>query len=359
MKDSHDLLRKIIDTDICLEKVGLEEKIKKYDLIKYPELYNFAHDEKQIKNIISLLRKLQQCHVIDEKDIVDYIVSLLTHKTHYGFLCELLTLSYLQRNKVEFDVEVKVDSSKLLSKNNVALDGYIENIDTYFDVKGFGLQQYAKVKFIRLIEPYFPGSSILIDGFYDVNYADVENYAFKDKVRIVDELKDKGRCSIYEINWTVRTSTDRVTSSIGEMNPYCEAENNKNFIFRKCSQFTKDSPFILICTFENQFNCNLVTNFSNHTDIMTRSLARRAFIEFNNSTEMANTIDSKCGKDVTLSQASKSLSGILFLDAYNDKSWMYLNPNAYNKLDRYKLERAFDFRLPYEMYVDDFQNDNY
>ncbi len=45
---------------------------------------------------------------------------------------------------MEFNVEIEIYSGKLLSKNNVILDGYIKEINAYFDVKGFGLQQYAK-----------------------------------------------------------------------------------------------------------------------------------------------------------------------------------------------------------------------
>jgi len=359
MKKSHELVSKIIASEVCFNNLRLEEKIKNYDLIDYPELYNFAHNDKQLSNILALLSSLRMQSKIEDADTADYLSSLLTHKTHYGFLCELLSLSYLQRNHVEFSVNVSVDENNVLSKNKVSLDGYIGEIDTFFDVKGFGIQEYAKINFIRLIEKYFPDSSVLINGSYDVSYYDVEKFAFRNKEKVVDDLMDTGRSSINELHWHIRLSNDKVRTSEGTMTPYKEADNNKNFIFRKCSQFTTSSPFLLICTFDNQFNFNLVTNFTSHTDIMTRSLARRAFIEFQHSEKLATEIDPKCKTETTLSRASKSLSGILFIDAYNDKSWLYLNPNAKCKLDRYKLEQAFDFRFPYEMYFDGFMNDNY
>lgn len=359
LKESQELVSKIVGSEVCFHNLGIEEKVKNYNLIDYPELYNFAHNDKQITNILALLSNLKMNGKVDDADIANYIASLLTHKTHYGFLCELLSLSYLQRNNVTFDVEVSVDEENVLSKSTVSLDGYIEEIDTFFDVKGFGIQEYAKSTFARHVEKYFPGSSVLINGSYDGSYEDVERFAFRNKAKVINDLRETGRSFIDELQWDIRVSNEKVRSSIGKMNPYREAEENKNFIFRKCSQFTTGSPFLLICTFDNQFNCNLVLNFTSHTDIMTRSLARRAFVEFKQLQELAKNIDSKCKSDVTLSQASKSLSGILFIDAYNDKSWLYLNPNAYHKLDRHKLERAFDFQFPYEMHIDDFENDNY
>lgn len=358
-KKSHELIAKIIVKEPSFQAMNLEKRIKDIELIEYPELYNFSQNDKKIDEILVLLLKLMAENIISYNDASKYLVSLLSEKTHYGFLCELMALSYMVRNNVKIRVEVEQENSKLLSSNSVALDGYIEEIDTFFDIKGFGVQSYAKIGFARLIEKEFPGSSVLISGDYDVSYDDINTFAFKDKNRVIDELRATGKSKIDDIYWSLRLSNERIRTSEGEFNPYREAENNKLFIFRKCSQFTVNSPFVLICAFDNQFNQNLTVNFGSHTDTMTRSIARRAFIEFKCSNEQAINVDKKCKPNVTLSDASLALSGILFLDMYNDKSWFYLNPNAKNKLDESALERAFDFKLPVKMAIDTFEYDNY
>ena len=151
MNTAHDLIDELKKMDQSIDDLTIKSKLTDFSLDELPELYNFSRNSKQIETILLLLRNLKSQNKINRKNITDYLVSLISKKTHYGFLCELLTLSYLQRNNVEIDVEVNINSSSILSKNSVAIDGYIEKIDTYFDVKGFGLQQYAKTAFERLI----------------------------------------------------------------------------------------------------------------------------------------------------------------------------------------------------------------
>lgn len=354
----YELRDKMHELEPRLKALGFTDTLTDINLNDHPELFNFAQDNGKITRILSLLFSFREGGKISSNDINNYLKSLLSHKTHYGFLCELLTLSYLHRNHVEFDVEVEVPPKDNLSKNVVSLDGMTKS-GVSFDVKGFGLQEYTKAQFSRLVEKEFPGYSVLINGKYDVSYNDIEKYAFPSRQRVISELKASNRSQIDELDWDIRISNERIRFSAGESSPYAEAENNKNFFFRKCSQFTTKKPFILICAFDNQFNNNLVINFSSHTDIMTRSLSRRAFMEFKNSEKDATCLDKKCRNDVKLSTASKHLSGILFYDIYNDKSWLYLNPNAEHKLDRHKIDSMFNFETPEDILIDDFSNDNY
>ncbi|MCY7297240.1 hypothetical protein [Alteromonas sp. a30] len=353
-----ELTEKMYKLEPRLKSLGFSDSLTTTNLDNYPELFNFAQDDEKITRILSLLFSLREGGKINESGIKTYLKSLLSHKTHYGFLCELLTLSYLHRNHVDFDVEVEVSPHDNLSKNTISLDGKTKS-GVFFDIKGFGLQEYAKAQFSRLVEKEFPGHSVLINGKYDVSYNDIEKYAFPNTQRVISELKTSNRSQIEELYWDIRISNERIRSSVGESSPYAEAENNKNFIFRKCSQFTTRDPFILICTFDNQFNTSLSINFSSHTDIMTRALSRRAFMEFKNSDEYATCLDKKCKSDIKLSTASKYLSGILFYDIHNEKSWFYLNPNAEHKIDRHKINCIFNFENPENMYTDDFSNDNY
>lgn len=358
-KTKHELIKKIIQIEPSFAKFRLEEEISD-DVLEH-ELYNFYHNEKQIKKISSLLVFLNKNGKINDDKSKIYLKSLLD-RNHYGFLCEIMSLSYLHENNINFNVEVEIQNNLILSKNNVNLDGYIDEFDIYFDIKGFGIQQYARESFNRLISKSFPNKFIMIDGNYDVSYEDIEAYAFTKKQEIICNLQNNNNFYIEELNWKISLS-DREERSIhlstGTINPYQEANNNKNFIFRKSSQFTKNSKFLLICAFDNQFNLTLTTNFAEQTDILTRALARRAFIEFSKSSTKANKLDKKCKDKYFLSQASQLLSGILFLNFYKNETWLYLNPNATHKLTRNNIEQLFNFELPIDMLIDDFEFDNY
>ena len=65
-----------------------------------------------------------------------------------------------------------------------------------------------------------------------------------------------------------------------------------------------------------------------------------------------------------MSDAIKLISGIVFLNVNkshvkNEKSiWIYVNPNAQNKIPRYQLDQLANYSY-YSVISDDFMFDNY
>jgi len=114
----------------------------------------------------------------------------------------------------------------------------------------------------------------------------------------------------------------------------------------------------LIFGFSYRLNPLLAINLNNSTMTALRALARRAFMQVTDDKTPVDKFDRRADK-TPLNEASKLLSGILFVNFENDEAWLFLNPRAKHKLTRDHLDRIFDFMLLHIVYFDDFSHDDY
>jgi hypothetical protein len=96
----------------------------------------------------------------------------------------------------------------------------------------------------------------------------------------------------------------------------------------------------------------------------TRALARRSFMQFTNDLKPLNEVCRQVNSDITLSDATKALSAIFFLNLSPEDtelgrptlhSSIYLNPRATYPLTQVDLFRSINPNI----LVDDFSDDNY
>jgi hypothetical protein len=124
-----------------------------------------------------------------------------------------------------------------------------------------------------------------------------------------------------------------------EFDPYRLAKENALFPFKDAKQFTRNNPFILIFVVHPWFNAlSLHRDFNGGGTTFTRSLARRAFMQFSNDSTPLNSVCEGVPSDVTLGDASRLLSAIFFVNvwpleaepaiSYTLPSWLYLNPRV-------------------------------
>ena len=93
-----------------------------------------------------------------------------------------------------------------------------------------------------------------------------------------------------------------------------------------------------------------------------RFLCRRMFMNLLKNDEELGRYDGGSKQHISLATASKNLSGVMFLDISevwtyeNCRCWIYINPNANNKIPEYVINNRF---RTLGAYIDDFKYDNY
>jgi len=160
------------------------------------------------------------------------------------------------------------------------------------------------------------------------------------------------------LSWTVHaTPPCRITTTVHTHNPYRLAEENRHFPFKGARQFTRNKPFLLVFSYAAQFNHALFVNFGGSTDITLRSLARRVFLS--SDPTPADQFDDKVAPIISIADAARLISGLLFINLDNDEALLFLNPRATHPITQAHVEQTFDFTMPPRLGVDDFAHDNY
>lgn len=287
---------------------------------------------------------------------IEKLVIDLTSRNTYGAFSELAAYGLLIDSDIEFDIQRPMNGTDILNPNGSDLDGVLQIGDSvYFDVKSFGLHEYLAEQLKAKLSQAFPSNFVAISGSSDVGVTDMSDLLSNDLSNVISELKanktiSRGKLSIQiEPNRSVQFVTN-------ESNPYELAKNNADYAFRFAKQFVRRKPFILIFVVHPWLGGQrLSQNFASDTQVFMRSFARRTFMQFQTSRTKV--------LGVTQGSASRLLSGIMFVDAWQkstDRSEinaLFLNPHAKNPvslLTRDRLLTSID-----DIYFDDFKHDAY
>ena len=125
-----------------------------------------------------------------------------------------------------------------------------------------------------------------------------------------------------------------LTISMHGRNPYYLAKENALYPFRYAKQFTRNTPFILIFVVHSWFNALSIRNdFAGEDTKLTRSLARRAFMQFSNDPRSIQTVCGGAVANVTMAEASRLLSAIFFVNVWpSDTGPQHQLPHAFMAL---------------------------
>lgn len=220
-------------------------------------------------------------------------------------------------------------ASAILNANGSDLDGVLRvTTPVYFDAKSFGLHEYLAGQLSRKLSREFPDVFVSIGGSVDVGVSTMSDLLGAGFRPLVAELSNSRRASRgpLDIRLEAKSSVQFTTNFA---NPYELAKNNADYVFRYAKQFVRRKPFILVFVIHPWLGGGrLTTNFSNDTEHFMRAFARRTFMQFRSDREKV--------LGVTRAAASKLLSGIIFVDAWQKPSdeprnhALYLNPYARN-----------------------------
>lgn len=159
-----------------------------------------------------------------------------------------------------------------------------------------------------------------------------------------------------------KSNDDNISICKSILQPYKMAEENRYYAYKSCNQFMCNYPNIIIYVWDSNHKEYLPSAFDGLTEKFTRAFCRRTFMEFTNDNTNVSQICDKA-KESNLSDVSKMIAGIIFLDAatlYGEnirqaKNYIYLNPYANHKII---LPDLFCQYMPHTV-VDRFQYDTY
>jgi hypothetical protein len=303
-------------------------------------------------------------------DARDLLCNLIRPKTTYGAFAELAAYEWLNRCYVQFDAQVRLTPTDVLGLNGSTLDGKIKfgPYPYYFDVKAFGFNGRAARRLQECLQLKFPDEQVFVDASWDISLTTFQEELIEKVPTIVEELRAKRyfRKGPLEIRLQHKQP---VAVSHRVVEPYRLARENARFLFEKAHQFVRNAPFALLYVIHPWFNAGAIHNdFAGVDTTLTRSLARRAFMQFSNdATPLLGTCD-KVPPATTIGDASRLRSAIFFVNVWPSDadqnaaqrlpSWLYINPRATNPIGRTSLS-LFQAQNPHGTHIDDFADDDY
>ena len=359
----------------------IEEFAKNYlKLENVTDFSGFSNEENsKIADVLQYFRKTGQSRLAETlyKDI--------SSRSNQGKRVEALAYCWLYEHRVQFIPQCFIKKEKCYKKDDYYADGLIKRGEkniAVFDVKNFGMGEVLYRQLEEKLTKCFNDTRSkysTVKGKYYITVGGSLNgdrHAFTKQFFgklsiILDELFSKP-CGedyfcIYE-GLEIRAHNLKTTTMVKNSNwdAYLWAENNYYYFMQHASQFCKHLPYIIICPFDK--STDIPSRYKEKcirqwiTQQRLRPLCRRIFIDLPHKTmERLSTKDGKAIEDVTIAEASMSLSAILFLDisCQSDtfgESWAFINPNAHNPLTTHDINMLFKFN---NSIIDDFQHDNY
>ncbi len=358
-------------------------------------LYN---DQNSIffNNFISRLKRLENVyHNHDsQQKLIDIIKRLLDSSTWEGAFAELVTLDYFHskfprnNNLMYKPIEINniASSDSLLLKNikdekrEVELDGYFPDCNVFFDTKILRDNvDHILLKIYKEVQSEFSQKQVLIVSEYnkDTDWDELSTNRTKIKKELIDAINQKTELT-YLKSKVVSHLTHRlkwgggILISASTYSPFKHAQEFYLNVFKDCHQFIKNKPIFLVYVNFPWYN-NTITDFREDNKTFYRSVARRVFCGAKENSQnikgyLKNITDFKYDYNIPLSEVSKCLSGILFLEdksimsenasEHNILSYFYSNPNAHNKLTESMFFDYMSCDLQLDT-IDTFEYDNY
>jgi hypothetical protein len=308
----------------------------------------------------------------------------ITTRNWDGAYAELVAYSYFvtpKRNSATYleppSLNVNLDKSRTycaqLGGAVANVDGHFTEEDVYFEVKV--LQDNVKDFLDRIFKDV--KRELKCDELYLTAEYDAAVYC--------GALKERRQALLHELvaHFDSATKPDFLTSKVvtgfsfratwgpgvlvstKSYNPYRHSKELHGGVFGHMNQFVRDRPFVLVYVIP-WFN-NLITDFRNHNRYLYRSLSRRVFCQYKQSTDTAKAYNPHFSGPETLWDLSQNISAIAFLEDKSLKdittkskvdAFWYLNPNAKNLLSSSFFYDVLAHDLEHDE-RDDFIEDNY
>jgi len=148
-------------------------------------------------------------------------------------------------------------------------------------------------------------------------------------------------------------------------NPYEHARNHHWLLFQHLKKFSRNYPSVIVFVSFPWFSESILSGDTSPNEVFYRAFARRFFCQYKDDQTPATKLLGKIDGTVTMSDVSRSLSGVIFLEDHiimegddtekRMRAYAYFNPNANHRLPRQYRHHLEALRA----YIDDFEADNY
>jgi hypothetical protein len=365
LKTSRDWIQKLEAESDLIAAMHLETFLRKdVNADLKTDAFNLANSDAHCNLIVRAITQLVTKNFSSEETARNLLRDLIEGQT-YGAFAELAAYEWLIRCHVTIATQVRMTPSDVLGTQGSTLDGKIDEIGAYFDVKAFGFNGYLARRLKERLEAEVGNEQVLIEESWDLSIE-----IFEDLIRsaqtIAAELKQKRTLRKGRMNIRLEAKKP-VTVSVRGVSPYRLAKENALYPFTDAKQFSRNSAFILIYLLHPWFNALSIHNdFAGMDTAFTRAFSRRAFMQFSTDSTALSSVADNVPPGATLADASRLLSAMFFVNAwpkeadptitYTMPSWLYLNPRAAHPLSQDSV-LLLDAQRP--IYIDDFIDDDY
>jgi hypothetical protein len=252
--------------------------------------------------------------------------------------------------------QVAMNATEVLASNGSTLDGKITHCGIHFDVKAFGSNGRLANRLKERLEQEIVDEQVFVENSWDLSFELFEEL-IRSAPNLAAELKQERLVQRNHLHIRLEPKKQATVSNRG-VDPYRLAKENALFPFRDAKQFTRNTPFLLILVAHPWFDAgSLHADFAGAGTTFTRSLARRAFMQFSNDATPLGSVCRGVSDGITLADATCLLSGMFFVNVWPLEampSWLYSNPRAKHRILNLSL-----FRLSNATYIDYFADDDY
>jgi len=299
-----------------------------------------------------------------------------------GAYAELVAIDFLNANTDYLTQPISlsrtVPASETLAGDmgmkNVNFDGYFDDFGISFDVKvlsdksrnildGIISQVVKQLGLSRTtIQPEYPLDEdfVLFEQNRPALYNELLNAISNDAKAKPTHIRSTILPPLsYRMIWG-----SGVLTTVSTYDPFRHAATHHRLLFKHAKKFAKTSPCLIVFVIFPWFSEKLA-DISGSNEEFYRAFCRRFFCQYAKDNRSATTVIKGIRGEITISEVTSSLSGVLFLedhsittstpDEQNVKAFAYLNPNASHRVNRFSR----CYLKTHRVWIDDFENDNY
>jgi hypothetical protein len=139
--------------------LSLDRRIKDRDLDT--DQFNFANDERHRSLIVAGIENLLITKASTGENATTLLADIICNDK-YGKFSQLAAYDWLMRCNVKITTEVALPSTQILGTNTSILDGMMDHLGVYFDVKAFGLNGRLANRLKERLEPLV-GETVILE----------------------------------------------------------------------------------------------------------------------------------------------------------------------------------------------------
>jgi hypothetical protein len=280
------------------------------------DAYSAVNTPLMTEAVVRVLSSFTARADLDASLVPTLVKNLTADKTTIGYAAQLQGYDWLLRQGASFTPEV--EHTTTMRRKNIALDGRFDvcHGGGFFDIKSYAFEPGLRAVFKRRLEGLTGVKTITIDGPGNHAPDAIDEHAFGQLKNYTAALGRGEVVRIPGLDWIVRAlpNASGVTTSEASYDPAALAHEHRFMPLWYASQFTTDSPYILLFVLPYGFGGNPFTIdvYGSATALFDR-IAGHVVGPGRTDASPAKAYDDKMPVGVTVADAVANLSGMALL----------------------------------------------